>query len=280
MSFSRVATRRRCCGWFAPWPRDPSPGAPAPRPSPLLAPYVPRRGRRRGHDRGRHRAGVGPRSALETILSCLREARRRLDPDWTLILSGQDYPLRPMADIESDLDRSESDALIGLCARSSHARRQTTTSSTCAVATATTSARAGSRPATEPTSTDLRARHAAAGRGSPHGPCAASLLLRRPTGSRWGAARSRPCSMPPAIADSCATPLGGRAQRVVLRQRASGPPLPGGRARSPALCPVLGTRSAAPGHAHQQRVSCASSPRAPISPASSTPSSTQRCSTG
>jgi hypothetical protein len=52
-------------------------------------------------------------SYLELILSCLAEARRRLDPEWTLILSGQDYPLRPMADIEADLERSGSDALIG-----------------------------------------------------------------------------------------------------------------------------------------------------------------------
>ena len=52
-------------------------------------------------------------SYLELVLSCLGEARRRLDPEWTLILSGQDYPLRPMADIEADLERSRSDALIG-----------------------------------------------------------------------------------------------------------------------------------------------------------------------
>jgi hypothetical protein len=52
-------------------------------------------------------------SYLELIVSCLREARRLLDPDWTLILSGQDYPLRPMADIETDLERSGSDARIG-----------------------------------------------------------------------------------------------------------------------------------------------------------------------
>jgi hypothetical protein len=52
-------------------------------------------------------------SYFELVLSCLAEARRRLDPDWTLILSGQDYPLRPMADIEADLERSGSDALIG-----------------------------------------------------------------------------------------------------------------------------------------------------------------------
>jgi hypothetical protein len=52
-------------------------------------------------------------SQLELILSCLREARRRHDPDWTLILSGQDYPLRSVAAIEGDLDRSGCDARIG-----------------------------------------------------------------------------------------------------------------------------------------------------------------------
>lgn len=52
-------------------------------------------------------------SQLESILGCLREAGRRHDPDWTLVVSGQDYPLRSMAAIEADLARSELDARIG-----------------------------------------------------------------------------------------------------------------------------------------------------------------------
>lgn len=52
-------------------------------------------------------------SHLELILSCLAQARRRLDPDWTLLLSGQDYPLRPMAAVEAGLARSPADARIG-----------------------------------------------------------------------------------------------------------------------------------------------------------------------
>lgn len=52
-------------------------------------------------------------SYLDLILSCLGEAWRRLDPDWTLVLSGQDYPLRPMAQIEADLGRSQTDARLG-----------------------------------------------------------------------------------------------------------------------------------------------------------------------
>jgi hypothetical protein len=52
-------------------------------------------------------------SQLKLILACLREAAVRHDPDWVLILSGQDYPLRPLADIEADLDASPVDARLG-----------------------------------------------------------------------------------------------------------------------------------------------------------------------
>lgn len=52
-------------------------------------------------------------SQLELILSCLREAAARHDPDWTLILSGQDYPLRPLADIEGELEASLVDGRLG-----------------------------------------------------------------------------------------------------------------------------------------------------------------------
>jgi hypothetical protein len=49
----------------------------------------------------------------ELILGCLREAVRRHDPDWALILSGQDYPLRPMAEIEATLDGVQTDGRLG-----------------------------------------------------------------------------------------------------------------------------------------------------------------------
>jgi Core-2/I-Branching enzyme len=52
-------------------------------------------------------------SQLKLILACLREAAERHDPDWALILSGQDYPLRPLADIKADLDASPADARLG-----------------------------------------------------------------------------------------------------------------------------------------------------------------------
>jgi core-2/I-Branching enzyme len=52
-------------------------------------------------------------SQLELIVACLREAVARHDPDWALILSGQDYPLRPPAEIEADLDGSRIDGRVG-----------------------------------------------------------------------------------------------------------------------------------------------------------------------
>jgi hypothetical protein len=52
-------------------------------------------------------------SQLELILGCLREAARRHDPDWALILSGQDYPLRPLAEIEAELGASMADGRLG-----------------------------------------------------------------------------------------------------------------------------------------------------------------------
>jgi hypothetical protein len=52
-------------------------------------------------------------SHLRLIVSCLREATARHDPDWVLVLSGQDYPLRPLAEIEADLGTSPADARLG-----------------------------------------------------------------------------------------------------------------------------------------------------------------------
>jgi hypothetical protein len=55
----------------------------------------------------------GSWSHLRLILACLREAATRHDPDWVLFLSGQDYPLRSLADIEADLGASPADARLG-----------------------------------------------------------------------------------------------------------------------------------------------------------------------
>jgi hypothetical protein len=52
-------------------------------------------------------------SQLELYLACLREAQERHDPDWVLILSGQDYPLRPLAEIEATLEAAQIDGRLG-----------------------------------------------------------------------------------------------------------------------------------------------------------------------
>jgi hypothetical protein len=52
-------------------------------------------------------------SYVELIVACLREAVARHDPDWALILSGQDYPLRPLAAVEAELEAGTSDGRIG-----------------------------------------------------------------------------------------------------------------------------------------------------------------------
>lgn len=49
---------------------------------------------------------------VELMLACLRRAAQ-LQPDWTLVLSGQDYPLRPLPEIEARLAATKADALLG-----------------------------------------------------------------------------------------------------------------------------------------------------------------------
>jgi hypothetical protein len=58
-------------------------------------------------------SGWGGWNHLRLMLASLRETVTRHNPDWTLVLSGQDYPLRSMADIEADLESSPADARLG-----------------------------------------------------------------------------------------------------------------------------------------------------------------------
>jgi Core-2/I-Branching enzyme len=51
-------------------------------------------------------------SQLEAVLASLRRAAE-IEPDWTVLLSGQDYPLRPMAEIEAGLADSSADGMLG-----------------------------------------------------------------------------------------------------------------------------------------------------------------------
>jgi hypothetical protein len=54
----------------------------------------------------------GELSHVRVLLGALEWALEQLDPDWILVLSGQDYPLRPMAEIEAGLAASGKDAFL------------------------------------------------------------------------------------------------------------------------------------------------------------------------
>src|SRR4051812_18189538 len=54
----------------------------------------------------------GELSHVHVLLNGLEWALDNLEPDWILVLSGQDYPLRPMAEIEQDLAMSGKDAFL------------------------------------------------------------------------------------------------------------------------------------------------------------------------
>jgi hypothetical protein len=51
-------------------------------------------------------------SYLQVLLGGLARIARDADPDWTLVLSGQDYPLVHHAELEAFLAREEHDAYL------------------------------------------------------------------------------------------------------------------------------------------------------------------------
>lgn len=52
-------------------------------------------------------------SYLRMLLGALERVRLELDPDWVLVVSGQDYPLRPLPEIEARLEAADHDAFLG-----------------------------------------------------------------------------------------------------------------------------------------------------------------------
>jgi hypothetical protein len=54
----------------------------------------------------------GHGSQLAAVLRALRWVRERADFDWLVLLSGQDYPVRPVPEIEADLLAADVDAFI------------------------------------------------------------------------------------------------------------------------------------------------------------------------
>ena len=57
----------------------------------------------------------GESSQLEMVLRCLRWNLDHTDFDWLVLISGQDYPIRPIAQIERSLADAAVDALIETC---------------------------------------------------------------------------------------------------------------------------------------------------------------------
>jgi hypothetical protein len=55
----------------------------------------------------------GQFSHLAMLLNAIGQIADERDPDWVLVLSGQDYPLRPLAEIEARLEGALEDAFLG-----------------------------------------------------------------------------------------------------------------------------------------------------------------------
>ena len=55
----------------------------------------------------------GEFSYLRMLLGALEWSLERFEPDWIVVLSGQDYPLRPLAEAERALDATREDAFLG-----------------------------------------------------------------------------------------------------------------------------------------------------------------------
>ena len=47
--------------------------------------------------------GWGGFGLVSVVLAAIAEIRRTLDPDWLILLSGQDYPIRPLEELKSML---------------------------------------------------------------------------------------------------------------------------------------------------------------------------------
>lgn len=57
----------------------------------------------------------GDMAYAEMVLDALREIHAHEDPDWVVMVSGQDYPLRPIAELERHLAETPHQALLHDC---------------------------------------------------------------------------------------------------------------------------------------------------------------------
>jgi hypothetical protein len=55
----------------------------------------------------------GDWSHLRMLLAALGQVAEHLDPDWLMVISGQDYPLRPLSQVELRFAGAEHDAYLG-----------------------------------------------------------------------------------------------------------------------------------------------------------------------
>jgi hypothetical protein len=55
----------------------------------------------------------GDWSHLRMLLGALARVAQDVDPDWLMVISGQDYPLRPLSQVERRLAAAEHDAYLG-----------------------------------------------------------------------------------------------------------------------------------------------------------------------
>ena len=78
-------------------------------------PLAPRAVEARGAHLLPHQQGVrwGSWEYLQALLRGFAWITERFDPDWVLVLSGQDYPLRPLGEIEAFLGETGHDAFLG-----------------------------------------------------------------------------------------------------------------------------------------------------------------------
>ena len=76
--------------------------------APAVEPWLPRHPRL--HSRISERpGGWGGYGLVSAVIDALADLRRELDPDWVVLLSGQDYPVQPPRDVRIKLQSSSAD---------------------------------------------------------------------------------------------------------------------------------------------------------------------------
>lgn len=89
------------------------------RSAPAVEPRLPRNPRL--HTRLSERpGGWGGYGLVSAVIDAFAEVRRALDPDWLVLLSGQDYPVQPVGDLRRKLQSSSADAHLTVICQVPH----------------------------------------------------------------------------------------------------------------------------------------------------------------